>query len=190
MSIAVASRYARALADIVVVPGAPIAPREALEQVRAFQQVLEVAPELSVALMSLAVPAGRKRAVVRQVADRLGVARVIRNFLSVVVDHRRVALVPRIADALEKTLDDRMGIVRATVTSAGPLGDAQRRQLEGRLVERTGKQVRCDYRSDAGLLGGLSVQIGSTIYDGSVRGRLAALRARLVSAAHRAPPRP
>jgi F-type H+-transporting ATPase subunit delta len=181
MSLAVASRYARALADLVLAPGSPIAPPQALEQVRSFQRVLETSPELRAALTTPAVNAARKRAVAGRIAERLGVARTIRNFIFVVIDHRRIPLVARIADSFETTLDDRMGRVRATVTSASPVDDARRVVLEKRLVERTDKQVRCEYRIDPDLVGGLSVQIGSTIYDGSVRGRLAALRTRMVS---------
>jgi F-type H+-transporting ATPase subunit delta len=181
MSIAVASRYARALADLVLSQKDGITPQEALQQVRAVEAVIDQSSELRGALMSPAVNAAKKRMVARRLAEQLGLAQVIRNFILVVIDHRRVTLLGRIADALEKTLDDRMGRLRATVSTAAPLEESQRKRIEERLEQRTGKDVVCDFKEDPELVGGVSVQIGSTIYDGSVRGRLAALRTRMAS---------
>jgi F-type H+-transporting ATPase subunit delta len=181
MSLAAASRYARALADLVLAPNSGVAPDEALAQVRTIEAALQQSAELRAALMSPAVPMARKRAVARGLAEKLELARTVRNFLLVVIDHRRVTLLGSIAGALEKTLDDRLGRVLATVTSAAPLDDRQRSKIERRLVERTGKQVRFEFAQNPELIGGLSVKIGSTIYDGSVRGRLTALRSKMAS---------
>jgi F-type H+-transporting ATPase subunit delta len=147
--------------------------------VRAVEEIIDQSAELRGALMSPAVNAAKKRTVAGRLAERLD-SQVIRNFILVVIDHR-VTLLGRIAEALEKTLDDRMGRLRATVSTAAPLEESQRKRIEQRLEERTGKGVVCDFKEDPELVGGVSVQIGSTIYDGSVRGRLAALRTRMAS---------
>jgi F-type H+-transporting ATPase subunit delta len=180
MSLAVANRYARALSDLIL-SSAEVPPQTALEQLRSFQHALEISPELRTALMSPAVAIARKRAAANRLAGQLGVSRLVRNFLFVIIDHRRVPLVPRIVEAFERAIDDRLGRVRATISSAAELTTEQRAKIESRIAERTGRQVRSDYRIDPALIGGVAVQVGSTIYDGSVRGRLRALRTRMVS---------
>ena len=88
-------------------------------------------------------------------------------------------LLGEMIDGLEKVLDERAGVVRAGITAAQPVETAQQSLLAGRLGALTGRQVRLDYAVDPGLLGGAIARIGSTIYDGSVRGRLRALERRL-----------
>ena len=181
MSLAVANRYARALSELVLAPGSGLDPRDALEQLREVERALEISPELRIALMSPAVAAADKEDVVKRLTERMGLSRLVKNFVLVIVNHRRVPLAASIVEAFEKTLDERLGRVRAMVTSAAALSGEQQRKVEAQLVARTGKQVRSDYRIDPSLLGGVSVQIGSTIYDGSVRGRLQALKTRMAS---------
>ncbi len=180
MTQAVANQYARALADIVLDPAAGLEPREAVRQLSEFEFLLAQAPDLRTVLLNPSVPPARKRAVVSRLAESLGVAVLIRDFLSVVIDHRRIGLLGEIRQALEDLLDERLGIVRASVTSAGELGEAQRMRLSRQISQLTGKQVRCEFEVEEDLLGGAIVQVGSTIFDGSLRGQLETLGRRLV----------
>lgn len=182
MSLAVASRYARALADIVMAPGAPVTAASASEQLGHFQSALESSDELRNVLLSPAVAPARKRAVITKLALQFGIAPVVRNFLLVVIDRRRIALLPEILEALQAQIDERMGIVRAQVESASELSGGQRAALEAELSRLSGKRVRGEFRVDPELIGGAVARIGSTIYDGSVRGRLISLRRKLVEA--------
>jgi F-type H+-transporting ATPase subunit delta len=77
-------------------------------------------------------------------------------------------------------LNDRMGIADADVRSARELSDAEKKLLEAEVGKLTGKRVRARYQHDVSLLGGAVVQVGSTIYDGSVAGQLARIREQLV----------
>ena len=77
-------------------------------------------------------------------------------------------------------ISSRMGIVRARVTSAGTLDPKQQRELATKLEQVTGKQVRMEVAVDPSLIGGVVAQVGSTIYDGSVRQQLQAFKTRLV----------
>jgi F-type H+-transporting ATPase subunit delta len=79
-------------------------------------------------------------------------------------------------------MDERMGIAEARVSSARELTAAEKKSLEQRLAAVTGKTVRATYSEDATLLGGAVVRIGSTIYDGSVRGQLERLKQEIVGA--------
>ncbi|MCS6951958.1 MAG: ATP synthase F1 subunit delta [Bryobacterales bacterium] len=180
MARAVASRYARALAELVFDPSKGLDPQTAVSQLDRFQELLDAAPDLRVALLSPAVPAARKRAVVTRLAERLEMPRLVRNFLFVLIDHRRTPLVREIREAFQGVVDERLGIRRAEVTSARPLDENEQARVAVQLGKLTGKRVVCRFALDSGLIGGLTARIGSTIYDGSVRGQLEALRRRLV----------
>ncbi|MEZ5356583.1 MAG: ATP synthase F1 subunit delta [Bryobacteraceae bacterium] len=181
MALAVANRYAGALAGIALDPGSKLEPAAALEQLRSFAALLHESPDLRNVLLSPAVPAARKRNVVAALGEPLHLHPLLRNFLYVVIDHRRIDILDEMAAALETVLDQRLGRLRADVSSAGELTASEKLMIEGELRRKTGKQVRCDFHIDPELLGGVSVRVGSTIYDGSVRGQLAAVRARLMA---------
>jgi F-type H+-transporting ATPase subunit delta len=180
MSQAAASRYARALADLVLHPGSGLDPANVSAQLKAFGETLNSSPELRGVLLSPAVTTTRKRAVVSRVtsADRL--PELVRNFLFVIIDHRRIAMLDDITEAFEEFVDDRSGVVKAAVSSARALNEQQQSALAAELELLTGQKVRCEYATDPALVGGIAAKIGSRIYDGSVRGELSALRRRLV----------
>jgi F-type H+-transporting ATPase subunit delta len=182
MSLAVAQRYARALADVVLAPNSGLDPQAALEQLRAFAEMLASSRELANVLVSPAVAVGRKRAVIHRLGDQAGFHRLIRNFLFVAIDHRRIQQAAQLAAAFESAIDERLGRVPAEVVSAVALDASQQAAVRERLARLTGKEVRCQFRVDPALLGGLTARIGSTVYDGSVKGQLAALRQRLLPA--------
>ena len=78
-------------------------------------------------------------------------------------------------------MDARLGFARAEVISAGALDETERRTLNTRLERLTGKRIRMRFTVDPSLVGGAVARIGSTVYDGSVRGQLANLERRLGS---------
>lgn len=178
---ALASRYANALADAVFAPGASVDGRQTAKELRSFESSVKSSPELRTVLLSPAVPTARKRAVIGRIADADGYSRLVRNFLFVMIDRRRTELLGEVAEAFETVVDERLGFVRAKVTSAAPLSERQQAELQQALSQVAGKQVRCDFSVDASLIGGVVARIGSTVYDGSVRTQLDTLRQRLVS---------
>lgn len=180
MSLAVANRYARALADVLLKPGSGVTPREALDQLQAFERAVKDSPGLRQVLLSPAVTSRRKAALLGRLEREMGLSRPIRNFLCVVVEHRRAAMLGEIRGALERLLDERLGLVKVEVTCAREWTPARQKALEAQLARLAGKGVRPEYRVDAGILGGAVARIGSTVYDGSVRGQLESLRRRLV----------
>ena len=99
----------------------------------------------------------------------------------VIVDHKRIPLLPQIRESFELALDERLGFVRADVTSAAPLSPAQTSSLEVELARLGGKGVRVRYAVDENLLGGVVARIGSTVYDGSLRGQLQVMRRVLIT---------
>jgi F-type H+-transporting ATPase subunit delta len=180
MASAVANRYARALVEIVLAPRSPLRAEDAVAQLRAVEQMIADSQELRNALLTPAIQTSRKRAVMRKLMDGIGVSPLIRNFVFVVIDHRRSSAIAEIREAFELLADERLGFVRAEVTSAASLDDKRRGDLETELSRLTGKRMRLRYSTDAALLGGVVARIGSTMYDGSVRGQLQQMRRKLI----------
>lgn len=176
---AVAARYARALVDVVVDPKSNAQPAQITSELRAFAATLEQSPELRLALASPAVSPARKKTVIARVGDTLAFGRITRNFLFALNSHRRMDALAGVIDIFEILLDERLGFSRANISSAQELDAQQRAQLETALARLTGKRMRLKFSLDRSLIGGLVARIGSTVYDGSVRGRLEAMERRL-----------
>ena len=179
ISSAVVNRYANALVDIVVGSSSGIDPALAVSQLRSFEEVVRSAPDLNIVLASPAVSTARKRLVIRRVADAIGMERIIRNFLLVLSDHRRIHALSEMIRAFNVLVDERLGFLHAEVTSASELTAQQRERLSAELAKLASSQVRMKFTIDPDLIGGVAARVGSKVYDGSVRGQLAILRQRL-----------
>ena len=179
MSLAVASRYARAMADLVLDPASGVDPQAAVAELTSFEQAQAGSTALRNVLLSPAVKPARKRAVVARLAREAGYSRLTTNLLYVLIDHRRTAMLGEIREAFRAVIDERTGAVEARVAAARELTEEQRGQVAERLGRLTGKNVRCRFAVAPDLIGGMVARIGSTIYDGSVRGQLEVLRRRL-----------
>lgn len=178
---AISQRYAHALADAVLAPGSESDPKQVSSQLRSMEQMIRENADLRNVMLSPAVPNARKRGVIARLAEQMQLDPKVRNFIYVLIDRRRADLLDEIADAFDEALDERMGLVRAQVTSAAVLAEAQRAQIEQALSEASGKRVRSEFHVDPKLIGGVVARIGSTVYDGSVRTQLETMRQALVS---------
>jgi F-type H+-transporting ATPase subunit delta len=156
-------------------------------QLQEFSQLMQQNAELRILFSTPAIPMNKKLAVLSGIAPRTGIQKVAQSFLSVVLEHERFPVLGEIVDAFELLLNERLGIVVAQISSAHALGDAEKQELEKALRVRTGKQVRMRFSIDSGLIGGVTAQVGSTIYDGSVRGQLDRLRSELAGRATSSP---
>ena len=174
-------RYARALADVVALPGVSGNASQVLAQLRQIEQMIGSSPDLRNALLSPAIAPSRKRAVMEKLIQPMGVPMEVRNFIFVVIDHRRVQKFSSIVDSFEILIDERQGFVRADISSARDLTEAQRTSLEGQLSRLSGRKAKLRFRTDPSLVGGVVARVGSTVYDGSVRGQLDRLRLKLGS---------
>lgn len=179
MAQAAASRYARALADLVLSSDSGLDAAAVAAQLKAFSETLDGSPELLGVLLSPAVATARKRAVVSRVTAGDQLPQLVRNFLFVIIDHRRMGMLAGITEAFEAFVDERMGVVKAAVSSARALDETQQSVLAAELTRLTGRKVRCEFSTDPALVGGVAAKIGSRVYDGSVRGELSVLRRRL-----------
>jgi len=181
ISATVVNRYAHALADVVTAPKSPLPPAEAVAQLRAFYASTSIVPELQLVLASPAVPKARKRAVIRAIAAALNLQQIIVNFLLVLSDHGRWHALREVIDALDAVIDNYLGFERVQVHSAHELSDAQREELSRELTRVAGRKIRLHTTVDPDLIGGVMAHVGSTVYDGSVRGQLAKMRQSLAA---------
>jgi F-type H+-transporting ATPase subunit delta len=178
----VATRYAKALVDVVTDPKTGLDPAAAGAQLRSVAEVVEPAGDLRNVLLSPAVSPSRKRAVLAKLLAPLGLYKQVLNFLFVVIDHRRVQDIASIVEAYDTLLDERLGLVRADVVSAHPLVDGQQASLEAEISRVAGRKAKLKFSTDPALVAGVVARIGSTVYDGSVRGQLDRLRTKLARA--------
>jgi F-type H+-transporting ATPase subunit delta len=166
-------QYANALADIALAQGAV---EPAAKQLAEFGAAYAESAELRNFLASPAVGREAKHGVIEKILARLGASKIIRNFLFVIVDHRRTAIVPEMVARFQEVVRQRQGIAEAEVRSAVELNAAQKAEVAQTLARLTGKRVETKYALDPALLGGAVVRIGDTVYDGSLRHRLEQMR--------------
>jgi F-type H+-transporting ATPase subunit delta len=173
---AVARRYAKALCALAREESRlePVA-----RELQAFARVLADEPPLREALVLPWIRSGTKRAIVTTVTERLGLSPLVRKFLALVAQRRRLALLPDIQAAYQALVDEAAGRVRARVRTAVPLSEAERTAIRERLGHRLGKTVLLDTEVDSALLGGFVAEVGSRYLDVSLAGRLQALRERI-----------
>lgn len=174
---AVARRYAVALADVALARGEAQEVREELaawdELVRSNGQLLEV-------FRHPAISYEQKRSVLEELIKRTRPRPTTANFLKVLLQNGRFAELSEVSTQFAQELDRRSGVVTAQVTTARPLPDDAQEALRTRLGQLTGSRVRLQFEVDDELIGGVVTRIGSTLYDGSVRGRLQQIRQRMV----------
>jgi F-type H+-transporting ATPase subunit delta len=176
-----APRYAHAFSQVTEAAGLDAA--AVRQQLSDFAETLAGSGELRELLMNPSIEIQQKIKVLDAMAARMGMSTQVRNFIAVILDHQRLAELDEIFSAYAEIVDEHSGAAEATVTTAHPLNAEDRASLEAQIAKLAGgARVRASYAEDASLLGGAVVQIGSTVYDGSVRAQLQQLKHRLVNA--------
>ena len=174
-----AKRYARALLDVALAEADPaVVERQLAEACNVFTGHAG----LWGVMTNPAVPAPKKRAIVDELLPRLDAAPVVAKLLQLLAGRDRLALFPDIVEAYRARLLDHRRVVRAVVTSAVPLDADRAAALERALAGVTGRTVLVSATTDPSIVGGVVAQIGSTVYDGSVRRQLEKMRERLTAA--------
>jgi len=175
----VTSTYARAFADVVFLDHLDAA--RTVQETETLAQLISSNKELREVLETPSIPAEQKRNLVDALAARLNISKPVRNFLVVLIDHRRVGFLSAITKQFRHEINLRMGFAEADIISARELTSSEHSSLESQVERLTRKKVRARYSQDPSLLGGAVVKIGSTIYDGSVKGQLERIKAALIA---------
>ncbi|HEY0307120.1 MAG TPA: ATP synthase F1 subunit delta [Acidobacteriaceae bacterium] len=173
-----ASRYAKALAEVVDAAKLPTA--EVQSQLKDFAEMLASSAPLRNLLSDPSFPVEQKVKVLDAICARTWYAAPVRNFIAVLIAHDRIKAFTEIAEAYAALAETGHGIHEAEITIARPLDEASRNALESKIRSMTGGSVLTTYKEDASLLGGAIIRIGSTVYDGSIRGQLQRLKQQLV----------
>ncbi len=178
VNVSVARRWARALLEASP-PGAVVG---IAEQLSALAELVASNPELEQLTRNPAYSRAQRHAVLEALIRLLEPeSQVLPNFLRLLVDRNRVAMLPDLARLFRDMADEKAGRVRGTVVSAVPLDPQVVRQLEQVLSDVVQKQVVLDTRVDRSVVGGVSTQVGSVVFDGTLRTQLDDLKRTLQS---------
>ncbi len=175
----IAKRYAKALVEIGDMHGDLVVLQHELGEV--VELVRGNADLLRLVANPLVLPA-QKAYVFDAVLRQAGISMTLGNFFKVVTEGGRLNLIYDIEQAFNALVDEKAGVVEATAVSAAPLSAAQAAMIQSALGKKIGKSIRLIQEVDPGLLGGLKVQVGSTVYDASLQGQLHQLKTQLLSA--------
>jgi F-type H+-transporting ATPase subunit delta len=176
MSDAVAERYARAIFDLGVEAGQ----LDALTgQIRSFADTYAANREFQSVLSNPLIELEKREAILQEVAARVGLSGVGLNAVRFIAKRNRLSSLPGIARRLASLADEKQGLVRATVTSAGPLPESFYERLVKELESATQRKVTLDRKQDPSLIAGVVTRIGDNTIDGSVKGRLAEIERQL-----------
>jgi F-type H+-transporting ATPase subunit delta len=168
---AAARRIARALLDVAESKGEAAAVQAGLRQAAA---ALRDVPELRSALSNPALSVERRQRVVAAVFK--GAPELLRRLLDLLVARDAVGLLPPVEQSYTHQWNERRGAVTARAVTAVPLDAALGRRLEQAIHEATGLSAELHAEVDPALLGGVLLRMGGRTYDGTVQGRLRALR--------------
>ena len=172
-----AARYAKALLDVAV---AEADPQQVDRELAAVAELFAGHADLWRSVTNPAVPSPKKRAVVDGMLPKLGLTPVLQKTLQLLASRDRLALLPFLAEAYRSRLMDHLKVVRASVTSAVPLAADKAQQIQQELERLTGRTVVMTSATDPAIIGGVVTQIGSTVYDGSIKRQLERLREQMV----------
>ena len=169
------ARYARAFADVVTALKLDAAALD--RQMDDFLATWEASAELRELLVNPAVAVPQKIAVLDKMNAKLKLQKELRNLLAVLIKNDRIGDVKDVAAAYRTEMQERQGVRSVEIVTARELGEKDRSALVDGVGKLAGAKIQASFKLDSSILGGTVVRIGSTVYDGSVRGRLDRLKA-------------
>ena len=175
----IAGPYARAFADVVF--EAHLNARDVQKQLDDFVGAWHESADLREVFLDPSFPIEQKVTILDKLNARLGMQVQVRNFIAVLIQHDRLNVLDEVLTEYRKEVNQRLGISEVHVTSARPLAADEKQGIEQKVAAMTGTQVQATFHEDKSLLGGVVVRVGSTVYDGSVKGKLDRLKAQLAS---------
>lgn len=175
---AIAKRYAQAIFELGIESSNVAA---LTDEVKRMAQTYEASADLRALLENPLVGEQERQAVIDEICAKMRFSGLAKNTLGLLAQRRRIAALPAISRELARLADERAGLVRGTVTSAGPLSETYFQKLQREVERFTGKKVVLERQQDPALIAGLVIQIGDRIIDGSARARLNQMREKLLT---------
>ena len=171
---AFAARYARAFADVAAQLKLDSAALD--RQFEDFLLTWQGSAELRSLFVNPAVAAAEKIALLDKMNAQLKLQKQLRNLLAVLIKNDRIGEGEEVAAAWRVEVEERAGVRSVEIVTARKLSEEDRAKLIAGAGKLVGAKVQASFKLDATILGGTVVRIGSTVYDGSVRGRLERLK--------------
>jgi F-type H+-transporting ATPase subunit delta len=179
MAAAFAARYARAFADVVASSRLDATALD--RQLNDFLATWDGSKELRDLFVNPAVPATQKVSILDKLNTKMGLQKELRNLLAVLINNDRIGAVHQVAAAWRAEMQERLGIRPAEIVTARELSAQERAELLAGVGKLAGSRIEPTFKLDESILGGTVVRIGSTVWDGSVRGRLQRLKEALIA---------
>lgn len=171
VNVSVARRYARALLEVAA-DGAD----QVLGQLDTLTRLMDESPELKGVFTNPAFTREQRSQVVETLVQRLGgLAEPLANFLRLLVDRDRLGFLPDIARVYRDLADSQAGRVRGQLISAAPLPAELLTRMQRSLEQLTRREVVLEAKVDPAVVGGVAAQVGSVVYDGTLRTQLQGL---------------
>ena len=175
----VSRRYAQALLELCDETKNHLAVDK---QLQTFVRAFTASAELRDVLRNPVLDADAKKRVITNAFRKAMFAPVTRNFLNVLIDQERIGEIVGIHQQFKSMLASRTRVLEATLRSATPLRPADATAIQKELARITGRNVKVTTEVDASLMGGVVVQVGNVLLDGSLRTDLDMLREQLMGA--------
>ncbi|HEY7515054.1 MAG TPA: ATP synthase F1 subunit delta [Vicinamibacteria bacterium] len=178
-----ARRYARALLEVSLGQPKDGAPEKVRGDLEGLSEALREHKELGGVLQNPAVGIEAKKKIAASLGAKAKVTPIVQRLLALLAARDRMSLLPLVAEAFVEGWNAHRGVTAAEAVTAVELPPAQSKALAATLGKAAGREVELEARVDPRILGGLVVRMGGKTYDGSVRGRLVALRETLLGRA-------
>jgi F-type H+-transporting ATPase subunit delta len=173
----VARRYAAALADVVTKNGDS---QSVQTELKMWESMMTSNPDLREVFNNPAVQHKSKENLLESLIEKSKPSKTAANFLRILLKNNRLTEIGSINDRFTSVLEERSGGVRASITSARPLSEAEKSELQMNLEKLTGKRIKANFETDENIIGGVITRIGSTVYDGSVKTKLEELKQQMI----------
>lgn len=168
-----ANRYAKALFSVAQEEQAFDEYAKSLNEIT---QAMTAQPEVRDGLTNPVYPLDVRAKVMDYIAEAQGASPVIKNFLNLVLQKKRAAFLPEIAEAFQILIDSQRNICQGTVLTAMPLTAELNEKVQATLEKLTGKKVVLHTKVDPAILGGIIAKVGDLVLDGSIRSQLQGLK--------------
>lgn len=171
----VARRYAKALFALGQKKGAAelTAYGSDLEK---LAEVLAADPTVLKVFRNPIFGADKKKAVAAAIMDKIGVGKVVKNFVQLLADKERLASLPEIQAVYAKLQDEAQGVLRGMLTTAVKLDAKRQGELKSALEKKSSRKLVLDYAVEPAILGGLVLKVGDQVLDASLRAQLQMLK--------------
>ena len=169
----ISKRYARAFFDIA---GEEQKLEQYYNELHQFSSVIAQNKDLGGFLANPIFEQEIKKKVLEKIIGKLSLSPMTINFLKLLIDKKRIDILPDIETCYRQLMDETLQKVRVTVKTAFPLSGEMQSYITSSLKKMTGRTVDVTVENDKNLLGGIVIGVGDTLYDGSIKSQLNNMR--------------